>query len=304
MYIHQIWLQGVNNIPSKYIENMNLITSLNPNYTHIVWSEETFYKNILNNNKYDNDFLNTSKIIYAKLTLIHLKVDYIRYIILYLLGGIYVDMDVKNIKSFDNITHILDKYDCILDQLEYGILQSLIISDNKRTLNNGVIVIKYPKNNFIKKLINSVNDSVVENENKIKLCIERTHNSSIIINEITGPKKFTNVYNSLSLPEKNKIYITKNKEFFCTHNCNTVHETTILKHTSDLTWFGTKYHRIIRLYLSKDFEIMCMILFIIMIISLVLANVYISNYITKVVLSILISIILAGSIVGLMIKLI
>jgi len=300
--IHQIWLQGVDKIPAKYKDDIKLISTLNPTYKHILWSDKLFHENILNNSEYDKDFINGIKNFYSKLTLIHLKVDYMRYVILYLLGGIYLDMDIKVIKSFESLTQLINEYDCILEELEYSKIQSLIISGYPETLNNGIIITKSPGSFFLKQLLNSVNESIISHEDQIKNAEERTHNSSLLICEITGPKKFTTVYNGIPQSEKDKIYITKHKEFFCTHNCNKIKDTTILKHRSDLTWFGNQYHSVIRFYISDNFQITCGIIFGFMIIGIVLVSLLIENYKIRVTFVVIFSLLLTASLTGLIIK--
>jgi len=38
--IHNIWIQGYNNLPKDIIENHNNIKKLNPNWQFIIWDEK------------------------------------------------------------------------------------------------------------------------------------------------------------------------------------------------------------------------------------------------------------------------
>jgi mannosyltransferase OCH1-like enzyme len=293
--IHQIWLQGIDKIPEKYIQYMKSITKHNQKYKHKIWSEEIFYNEILNLSE-SKTFLNT----YKKLTLIHLKVDYIRYIILYIFGGIYIDMDVEMVKSFDNVLYLLKMYDCILDKLDYGNIQSLIISDYLETINNGIIIVKYPHNIFIKKMIESCDDLIEKNKENILKSIERTHGSTILINDITGPKNFTNVYNKLSDSEKKKIFVSS--DLFCTGECNYETDKLIIKHYSDITWFGPEYYYITKLYMSKEkIGSLCILLLLSSIISFTNGH-KIENYINRLLVKIVSIILILSSVTCLVIK--
>ena len=48
--IHQIWLQGYEKIPEKYIHNINLIKKYNPKAKYIFWDEKLIL-NLLKSNK-------------------------------------------------------------------------------------------------------------------------------------------------------------------------------------------------------------------------------------------------------------
>jgi mannosyltransferase OCH1-like enzyme len=256
MYIHQIWLQGRDSIPEEYIENIKSIDFFNSGseYKHIIWSEETFYRDILNNNTYllsqEKTFVENSKIIFEKLKLIHMKVDYMRYIILYLMGGLYIDIDTVAVKSFDVLRDLIEKYECILDKLTiWSNIESLMFCGHTEVINNGIIVAR-PKTIFLEKLISSINKKILENVNVLKDSQENSNESSILINEITGPKMFTDVFYNLTNDEKNKIYVSRG-EYFCTGECNKINDDVVIIHHSDLTWFNKNYYHIIKFYCSR-----------------------------------------------------
>lgn len=102
--IHQIWLDKKidNNLepPSKFLTDQ-LVYSLknkNPNYNYMFWNNKKIYE--LPNNPIFSVYKN---FYYNELRFHIEKCDFSRYMILYLYGGIYTDLDFHCTKSFDII---------------------------------------------------------------------------------------------------------------------------------------------------------------------------------------------------------
>ena len=132
--IHQIWLQGNKNIPEKYNSNIESINHNNSEFEHKIWDEISILEIIHTN----PDWTKT----YYSLKYLHQKVDYARYIILWLIGGIYVDMDVKSIKSFNDILEKTKEYDLVVSSINVNNINSMIQCQHSQCLNNGVIIAK------------------------------------------------------------------------------------------------------------------------------------------------------------------
>jgi inositol phosphorylceramide mannosyltransferase catalytic subunit len=96
--IHQIWIQGYNQIPNK-LKNFHLHCKIiNNDYEFIVW-DETSIKKLLE--KFGEKYIK----LYDSHTIFAQKADIARYAILYIYGGIYLDMDMicrKNLSSLLN----------------------------------------------------------------------------------------------------------------------------------------------------------------------------------------------------------
>jgi mannosyltransferase OCH1-like enzyme len=82
------------------------------------------------------------------------KIDFAKYLILYKYGGIYVDMDIKCLKSINNTPEI-NNSDIILSVCPLHLLQILSLHifgtlefKNKKVVNNGIIMC-IPNNNII-----------------------------------------------------------------------------------------------------------------------------------------------------------
>ena len=96
--IHQIFLDiGLKSLKDRpdYLKNIELLKENNPDWKHILWDDNTLNKFVETNYpqylKYWNSFPHT-----------FYKIDYSRYLLLQKYGGMYIDLDEENIKSFDS----------------------------------------------------------------------------------------------------------------------------------------------------------------------------------------------------------
>lgn len=95
--IHQIWIQGYDSIPSQLKEYHDGCQRINNDFVHILWDEQKIVK--LMKKYFDKKFIDA----YNSFTIAAQKADFARYIILYVYGGIYLDMDMvcrKNLTPF------------------------------------------------------------------------------------------------------------------------------------------------------------------------------------------------------------
>ena len=95
--IHQIWIQGYDQIPPKLKNYHKTCQSINNDFRHMFWTEDQIQELLLNSFGLDYvDLYNYYKVPAQ-------KADFARYAILYVWGGIYLDMDIvcrKNLKPF------------------------------------------------------------------------------------------------------------------------------------------------------------------------------------------------------------
>lgn len=142
-FIHACWL-GDNVIPEIYRQYISGWKAKNPEYIIKIWKIEDFPKSILNT-KYAKYCIEKKE--YGFLS------DYLRLIVLYKFGGIYFDVDVECLKSFDDLldTNFFIGYifDCSLGTAVIGseknnkIIHDLIVKletdfdiNEKLTVNN------------------------------------------------------------------------------------------------------------------------------------------------------------------------
>lgn len=93
--IHQIWFQGWDQLPSKYVSNVESVIAANPDWKHIKWDQDSIRPVVA---ALGAQYL----LVYDSFKLLHQKVDYGRYAILYTYGGVSVDIDARAIRSLDN----------------------------------------------------------------------------------------------------------------------------------------------------------------------------------------------------------
>src|SRR5579859_1748998 len=91
--LHQIWFQGEANIPDKFNSYRESWRKHNPTYSFATWNEKSI-----------NEIMpNELKETYDSFDLTIQKIDYAKYVILYLHGGMYVDMDMMCLRSLDTL---------------------------------------------------------------------------------------------------------------------------------------------------------------------------------------------------------
>ena len=245
--IHQIWYQGKDKIPTDLQKDSDEIIKIHPKWKYIIWDDDLIKKYFKNNTK----ILST----YNKLEHLHQKVDYMKYCILHELGGVYVDMDVTILKSFDEIVKQYDNYECILSNININIMENYILCRNKECINNGIII-SQPKSNFMFNLINEIH----KNYN----CQYSDLNKSMCINRTTGPLLFTKIYNNYENKSKIKILDWSYFEPCVLDDICDVKENTILIHRHNTTWIN-KIFTTIGYYYFKYKILICLILIIILI---------------------------------------
>ncbi len=134
--IHQIWYQGVENIPNDYPNYSSTWKKYNPDYQYVLWDKNMIETLIQQKFPF---FMNK----YHSFPKMIQKIDSAKCLILYTYGGLYVDMDSECLKNIDNLLNneiILVK--CNMDLLQsfffYGttnfIIQNGFMGSTKRNL--------------------------------------------------------------------------------------------------------------------------------------------------------------------------
>lgn len=90
--IHYCWF-GKNKMPHKLVRNINSWEKMNPSFKVIKWDESNF--NIMESNKFVKDAYLSENWAFVS--------DYVRLYAIYNYGGVYLDTDVKLIKSLDQV---------------------------------------------------------------------------------------------------------------------------------------------------------------------------------------------------------
>jgi mannosyltransferase OCH1-like enzyme len=236
--IHQIWIQGEDEIPKNLVVNKNKIKELHPDWEYVLWDEISIIELFKNTNK-------EWFAIYYKFDYLHQKIDYVRLIILYVYGGIYIDMDAYTIKKLDNLINKYSEYDLIVSYAKDINFITNYIGCRKmsKCLNNGVFIAK-PKADILNYLINNVSYKCYTLDIK-ENCILHT----------TGPMFFDKYIfkyiNTNEKENKSKILMLNNDYFEpCALDICDVTDNTYIKHEHTMTWFNSYAKEFLRLYIN------------------------------------------------------
>lgn len=216
--IHQIWYQGWNKFPERLKVNVDSVSAMNPDWTRMTWDENSLRDAVASlGQKYLDK--------YDGFSIMHQKIDFGRYAVLYIYGGVSVDTDIFAFKGFDE-TPTIDTSD-------------LIVSKNPTNsfLNNATILAS--KNNPIMLgLLDSIAPEC-KSKNSNFLCMQET----------TAPKSFTKYMNQF----KDQITILDSSYFepcsgadkFCEVKPNS-----ILDHRHELSWLSPAQRKASEFYHS------------------------------------------------------
>jgi len=215
--IHQIYIQFNQNIkseiPDKWIENSIKIQKNNPSCIYKLWTDES-----INNLIETNSFLPDFKSFYFALKYPIQKVDVIRIFIIYIYGGIYMDLDTINELPID-----FDEF------YDYGIY--LLPSSNSRDSYSNSLIISPKEHQFWMLLL----------ANMIDFRRKWYHFHHLFIMASTGPLMLTNaVKEYLSISEKKDIYTLPSNKYnpcsICDKQCKYDKNKVITRTTHDSSW--------------------------------------------------------------------
>lgn len=256
--IHQIWLQGENQIPQNLLLFQNKIKELHSDWKYICWDETKIIHLLENTNKNWLD-------IYNQFDYLHQKVDYSKLIILYIYGGVFIDMDAYTIQKLDSLIDKVNSYDFVASYIKKFnfIINYILFQKFDNGLNNGNFLAK-PNSNILLYLINHISTKCSPFDNKIS-CISKT----------TGPIFFnTNINNYLNdntIQNKSKILLLENEYLEpCVYDICDVTPNTYIKHEHSGSWYNEYLKYIIIFYLKNTtFTIIIILLLIFLIIYLI-----------------------------------
>mgnify|MGYP001017549600 FL=1 len=121
--IHQIWFQGTEYIPKHLVNYQNSWKEKNQDYQYMFWDTNSIKELI----KRVNIYWITET--YNNFPLMIQKIDFAKYVILYYIGGIYIDMDMKCLKSLNillKLSNIKTKK-IVVSNLTYDLTQRIIL---------------------------------------------------------------------------------------------------------------------------------------------------------------------------------
>lgn len=194
--IFQVWYQGCNKIQKEEFKiNMDNWKKSNNGWNYYCIDDKTMEKACLKFSKRCHDAYKMSKIM-------HIKIDLARYVLIYLYGGMYVDIDAYLLRSLNDSKHIKDliyKYEVENKNIigisicKTNILESYLYVGHNNIYNNG-IMFSSPNNPTMKRFIDYIIDEI--NKYKDSILVE-----NYIVTNSTGP----NVLNRFFRKKENII---------------------------------------------------------------------------------------------------
>lgn len=186
--IHQIWIQGKENIPEHLQKEYKDCKLINNDFIHKFWGDEEI-KHLLRYH-FDKEIYD----IYNETQIMAQKSDIARYAILYVYGGIYLDMDMKCRKNLDDL---LDNYlfftkDSGISNIYYG----------KRYL-NGIIGV-YPKCIVMLDMLNHIKKCYKNDRMKNVTTSTGTNAFYVVVNECIDNKKINT--NKVKIISSDKLH--------------------------------------------------------------------------------------------------
>ena len=215
---HQIWLQGWSKVPEKFQENIQLLRSLNPDYTHMTWDETSLRQECM---KLGQDVAER----FDSFPYLMQKVDLGRYVVIYNYGGISVDTDMKSLRPISETPHLdTDKLIVSYSAFPVSVLGFV---------NNAMILAK-KYNPVLLKLIQSiVQTPVKESDYPTK---------EFYIDASTSPSRF----NTIIFKYKENVLFLDHRHYEPCFSVDPVcrpNKYSIMDHKHELSWFhGTTKH--------------------------------------------------------------
>jgi mannosyltransferase OCH1-like enzyme len=246
--IHQIWLQGVSYITQISKERINKIKNIHniPNqdgykgeyngdsnkWIYRLWDEIQILELL---QTLDKKYIEK----YYKFTYLHQKVDYAKFIILKVYGGIYIDIDCNVIKNLDGLFEHVKDYDFIVSYLLPNdiVINYFTCGYTSRCINNGIIMSK--KNT-------DICDYIID---KLKYDCNNSNNKISCIQNTTGPTIFNKIiYHYINNDNKSKVLILP-PEFVepCFFKCINS-KNTYIEHIHERTWVNGNTIKILEFY--------------------------------------------------------
>ena len=260
--IHQIWFQGEPEIPKHLREYRETWIKIHPDYKMMLWDQVTIEKLL---KEYNLPWLSE---LYYSYNIMVQKIDIAKYFILYKYGGIYVDMDMKCIKSLNNILNTDDNI--ILSHcnspVPFRLFYGLIGHDiSKSVVNNGVIIIT-PRNDLMMLVLKQ---AYKDKDSRVK-----DFNKALYIFKTTGPVCLENAIIEYKKTHKDNIKIL-DFTYFEGHEIGakdySIPENAIAIHIYEGSWVPESTALIIKLYfyfVRNPYMILIIILLIIALIAI------------------------------------
>jgi hypothetical protein len=134
---HQIWFQGWDNLPGKYIKNAESLLILNQNWEHKKWDEQSLRKECGN-------FSSEALAKFDSFPNMFQKIDFGRYVTVYNYGGVSIDCDAECLAPLEQVPRILKENLIVSKWAEKSKLEAWLchrgLCQDEIMLNNSTII--------------------------------------------------------------------------------------------------------------------------------------------------------------------
>jgi len=198
----------------------------------------------------------------------HQQIDFGRYCIVYLHGGITVDMDTEPLRSFEPLVSRLPDHSLIVSQFPMNTLESSILSLRPQNwwLNNATLISKRPYNPACRVLVDKVADRIHASRWWVSIAPQ-----SVVVSYTTGPMFFMYVFRDVLDPSTFIVLPYKYLEP-CSglHDSCKVPQDAILHHKHDGTWLSGFHTTILKGYFhATDSPMMTVLILVVVSIAVV-----------------------------------
>lgn len=240
--IFQVWFQGCQNLPrQEFITNKDNWKTMNPSWNYRCLSD-------LEMSAACKLFSDRCFEIYKSLPIMHMKIDLARYVLIYIYGGMYIDMDAYILRNLDynqTINDIIQKYE--KDNVHVLGLSKINLYGIEQTISgikyNNAFMISSPGNPTLKRFIDYVLDQCIKYKDTL---IDSSHNA---VQFTTGPYSFNYFFKNND--KKDSIIYTFEPDIFepcdLNHNCKLT-KNTIAIHQFEMSWLSTFMRFIGKMY--------------------------------------------------------
>lgn len=152
--LHQIWWQGADRVPATYRAYAQRLQALNPEYSYMCWDQWSVERLLQSMGERYTRALRSCMYL-------HQKVDFARYCIVYMFGGISVDMDAKPLKPFGPLVRTVPEDTLGVSEFPMSTVEKTLFSGGhppSSWLNNATLIARRPKNRACGILVDAVAD--------------------------------------------------------------------------------------------------------------------------------------------------
>lgn len=251
--MHQIWFQGQSKLPEKYHNFQASWKRLNPTWKYQLWDE----KQMLNFIRFNYPPLFT-KVFTESAKLMHQKIDLFKHLVLYKVGGAYLDMDTLALKPLDELLSRFPDKRVLISDGPGNAIEYIASFGRIRMYNNGILL-STPNHPIYKTFIDEMTAALLRG------CPPNQSNFKCI-NNTTGPTIFSkiideniNKYKDVGLISRNYLEPCHGSDPYCTPEPES-----ISNHRHTLTWLKDSTATAVQAYFTvKHFAPIMLLLIVI-----------------------------------------